>query len=278
MIYRKDLYSKAGIKGTPRTLAAFAADGKKLMKKFGKDQDFSALYFPGKYWYASMSFVYDYGGQIAVQKNGHWQGALNSKKAIKALTVLKGMVHSFSRANKTGDEANPQQALVFAKGHVGAFIGNGWEWPYALDAKVGNPALAPVVGAYPMPSHIKGHFMPTFLGGSDLAIPATSKNTSLAADWIKEFTSSAAERLIAKAGNIPNTTTLVSLNATNPQLAPFAAAAKYSWFVPTTPNWANVENADILQNMLVSIFTGHKSVKAATTSASNAITRILNGG
>jgi len=70
----------------------------------------------------------------------------------------------------------------------------------------------------------------------------------------------------------------VSLNATNPQLAPFAAAAKYSWFVPTTPNWANVENADILQNMLVSIFTGHKSVKAATTSASNAITRILNGG
>jgi len=278
VIYRKDLYSKAGIKGTPRTLAAFAADGKKLMKKFGKDQDFSALYFPGKYWYASMSFVYDYGGQIAVQKNGHWQGALNSKKAIKALTVLKGMVHSFSRANKTGDEANPQQALVFAKGHVGAFIGNGWEWPYALDAKVGNPALAPVVGAYPMPSHIKGHFMPTFLGGSDLAIPATSKNTSLAADWIKEFTSSAAERLIAKAGNIPNTTTLVSLNATNPQLAPFAAAAKYSWFVPTTPNWANVENADILQNMLVSIFTGHKSVKAATTSASNAITRILNGG
>src|SRR5436189_46048 len=39
VIYRKDLYSKAGIKGTPRTLAAFAADGKKLMKKFGKDQD-----------------------------------------------------------------------------------------------------------------------------------------------------------------------------------------------------------------------------------------------
>ena len=46
-----------------------------------------------------------------------------------------------SRANKTGDEAHPQQALVFAKGKVGSFIGNGWEWPYALDPKVGNPAL-----------------------------------------------------------------------------------------------------------------------------------------
>jgi N,N'-diacetylchitobiose transport system substrate-binding protein len=278
VIYRKDLYRGAGIKGTPTSLAAFVKDGKKLMKKYGKDQNFSALYFPGKYWYASMAFVYDYGGTIAVQKNGRWQGALNSKKAIKALTILKGIVRSESRANRTGDEANPQQGLVFAKGHVAAFIGNGWEWPYALNKDSGNPSLAPDMGAYPMPSHIKGRFMPTFLGGSDLAIPAGSKNSSLAADWIKEFTSSDAERGIAKAGNIPNTTTLVSINASNPQLAPFARAAKYSWFVPTTPNWANVENADILQNMLVSIFTGHKSVKSATTSASSAITRILNGG
>jgi N,N'-diacetylchitobiose transport system substrate-binding protein len=187
-------------------------------------------------------------------------------------------VQSLSRANKTGDEANPQQSLVFAKGHVGEFIGNGWEWPYALDPKVGNPSLAPDVGAYPMPSHIKGRFMPTFLGGSDLAIPAGSKNAALAADWLKEFTGSSSERIIAEAGNIPNTTKLVSINASNPQLAPFAEAAKSSWFVPTTPNWANVENADILQNMLVSIFTNHKSVKSAATGASNAITRILNGG
>src|SRR5438105_5203920 len=278
VIYRKDLYRQAGIKGTPRSLAAFTVDGKKLMKKFGKNQDFSALYFPGKYWYASMSFVYDYGGQIAVQKNGTWTGALTSPKAIKALTTLKALVPSLSRANKTGDEANPQQALVFAKGHVGAFIGNGWEWPYALDAKVGNPALAPVVGAYPMPSHIKGKFMPTFLGGSDLAIPASSKNSSLAADWIKAFTSSAAEGEIARAGNIANTTKLLAFNAANPKLAPFARAAKYSWFVPTSPNWANVENGNVLQNMLVSIATGRASVNAAANSASKPTTRILNTG
>jgi N,N'-diacetylchitobiose transport system substrate-binding protein len=47
--------------------------------------------------------------------------------------------------------------------------------------------------------------------------------------------------------------------------------------VPTSPNWANVENANVLQNMLVKIATGH-SVKAAATSASNQITRILNTG
>ena len=66
------------------------------------------------------------------------------------------MALRLSRANKTGDEAHPQQALVFAKGKVGSFIGNGWEWPYALDPKLGNPDLAGKIGAYPMPSHTEG--------------------------------------------------------------------------------------------------------------------------
>jgi N,N'-diacetylchitobiose transport system substrate-binding protein len=279
VIYRKDLYRKAGIKGTPKSLAQFNADGKKLMKKYGKDRNFSALYFPGKYWYASMSFVYDYGGRIAVLKGGKWQGALNSKASLAGLNALKATVKTQSRANKTGDEANPQQALVFAKGKVGSFIGNGWEWPYALDPKLGNPALAPAVGAYPMPSHIAGRYMPTFLGGSDLAIPITSQNVAMAADWIKAFTSTESERALATQGKvIANTTTLAAINASNPQLAPFAKAAKFSWFVPTTPNWANVENADVLQNMLVSIFTGRASVQKAANSASSQITRILNSG
>jgi N,N'-diacetylchitobiose transport system substrate-binding protein len=278
VIYRKDQYRGAGIKGTPATLTQFVAAGKKLMKKYGKDRGYSALYFPGKYWYAGMGFVYDYGGQIAVRKNGKWKGALNSPQALKGLTTLKATVHALSRANKTGDEANPQQALVFAKGKVGSFLGNGWEWPYALDTKLGNPSLAGVMGAYPMPSHVKGRSMPTFIGGSDLGVPVTTKNTSLAVDWIKAFTNTAAESEIAKAGNIANTTKLLAFNASNPKLAPFARAAKSGWFVPTSPNWTNVENANVLQNMLVKIFTGRASVKAAATSASNQITRILNTG
>jgi N,N'-diacetylchitobiose transport system substrate-binding protein len=277
VIYRTDLYRQAGISTrAPKTLDQFVANGQKLMKKFGTDRNFSALYFPGKYWYASMSFVYDYGGRIARFSNGKWAGALNSPQAIAGLTKLKSVVLQLSRASKTGDEANPQQSLVFSKGKVGSFIGNGWEWPYSLDPKLGNPELAGKIGAYPMPSHIAGRFMPTFLGGSDLVIPATSKNKALAADWIKAFTSTAQMTTIAKSGNIPNTTTLVNVNAGKPTLAPFARAAKYSWFVPVAKNWANVESANVLQNMLVSIFTGRSSIKAAADRASNQITQILN--
>jgi N,N'-diacetylchitobiose transport system substrate-binding protein len=277
VIYRKDYYKAAGVKGTPTTLDKFVADGKKLMKKYGKDRNFSAFYFPGKNWYASMAFVYDYGGQIAVKKGGKWKGTLNSPQAIRALTKLRSVVKTLSRAPLTVDEAHPYPSIPFGKGSVAAFLGNGWEWPYTLDPKVGNPALAPVMAAYPMPSHIKGRYMPTFLGGSDLAVPVTSGKKSMAVDWIAAFTSSANMRSIAKAGNIPNATSLVGFTKGNPKVEPFAKAAKYSWFIPKSPNWANVESANVLQDMCSKILSG-KSIKAATTTASNAITRILNAG
>jgi N,N'-diacetylchitobiose transport system substrate-binding protein len=277
VIYRKDQYRAAGIRSTPKSLAQFQAAGQKLMKKYGKQRNYSALYFPGRYVWASMSFVYDYGGKIAERRGNRWQGTLNSPQAIQGLTKLKQVVTTLSRANKTGDEANPQQALVFSKGRVGSFIGNGWEWPYALDKKLGNPSLAKKMGAYPMPSHTPGKFMPAFLGGSDLAVPVTSRNKALAYAWIRAFTSTNAMRQLATIGKqIPNTTSLANVNAKNPQLAPFANASKFSFFVPTAPNWVKVENARVLQTMLSSIFTGRASVKSAANRASEQITRILN--
>ena len=278
VIYRKDYYRQAGIKGTPKTLAQFVADGKKLVKKFGKDRAFSAFYFPGKNWYATMQFVYDYGGQIAVRKGGKWKGVLNSPQAIRGLTVLKGVVRSLSRAPLTVDESHPYPSIPMAQGKSASFVGNGWEWPYTLDAKVGNPGLANVMGAYPMPSHIKGRYMPTFLGGSDLAVPVTTKNKSLATDWIAAFTAAAQMKTIAAAGNIPNSTKLASLTFGNPKVEPFAKAAKYSWFVPIAAHWVDVENANVLQDMCSQIFSGRKTVKAAATSTSNAITSILTAG
>src|SRR5918994_1091228 len=62
VIYRKDLYRAAGIRKHPTSLAEYQAVNAKLMKKYGSDRRFSALYFPGQYWLAAMSFVYDHGG------------------------------------------------------------------------------------------------------------------------------------------------------------------------------------------------------------------------
>jgi hypothetical protein len=44
-----------------------------------------------------------------------------------------------------------------------------------------------------------------------------------------------------------------------------------------SPNWANVESSQVLQDMLVKIFSDAATVEEATASASEQITSILNG-
>ena len=279
VIYNKALYKGAGITRTPRTLDEFVADGQKLMAKYGSDPNFSAFYYAGRNWHNGMAWVYDYGGAIARFKDGQWVGTLEAPQAVKGLTKLKSIVLSLSRATKTNDEAHPWQALVFSKGKVGSILGNGWEWGQAIDKKGGgNPKIAPLMAAYPMPSHVKGRYLPTFVGGSDLAIPAASPNRDLAIDWIAAFTSSANETLMAKAGNIANTTTLAGVNKTSPQLYPFALAAKDGWFIPSAKNWTTVEKSFVLENMLVSIFTNKATVQDAAKKADDQIESILNEG
>jgi N,N'-diacetylchitobiose transport system substrate-binding protein len=277
VLYRKDMFRAAGIRSTPKSLAEFNAAGRKLMQRYGKDPNFSAFYFPGRYWYGAMAFVYDRGGAIARFRQGRWVGALDSNLAIAGLTSWKQTVLSLSRANKTGDEAHPFLGTVFGRGKVATVLANGWEWGLALDPRQGNPALADKIGAFPMPSYFPGKQMPTFLGGSDLAIPVTSPNKALAADWIAAFTSTNSMRIIATEGKqIPNTTTLSGLLASNPQVAPFARAAARSWFVPTSPRWANVETAGVLQTLGTNILRNRMTVRQAATRASQQVTQILN--
>ena len=276
VIYRTDYFKKAGIATTPTSLAQLTADGKKLMATYGsKDKTFSAFYVAGPDWYSAMSFVYDYGGQIAANQNGQWTGTLDQPAAIKGLTAYKNVFLSLSRASKTQDEAHPFPTTPFAQGHSASFLGPGWQYGYALDPKAGNPKLKSVISAFAMPSHVAGRTMPAFLGGSDLAIPAASPNKSLAEDWIADFTSNASEAGIVKAGNIPNSTSLLNLVKGSPGQQ-LAKAAGSTWFVPTAKNWTNVENANVLRNMLTQILTGKKSVQDAAASASKQITSMLN--
>jgi len=78
-----------------------------------------------------------------------------------------------------------------------------------------------------------------------------------------------------KSGNLPNSTALLKYVSGTPGKQ-LAQAAESTWFVPTAKNWANVENANVLRNMLTQILTGKKSVQSAAASASKQITSMLN--
>jgi N,N'-diacetylchitobiose transport system substrate-binding protein len=257
--YRTDLFKKAGIK-PPTSLAQFQADAKKLAKAGGKG--FSPTYVAGEDWYVAMAFVYDYGGTIATTYKGKWVGKLDSPASIRGLTAFRNFFLSASRGSKTTIETKPNPYDVFAQNGAASIIGPGW-----FSCCTGK--FKAVTGQFVMPSHVKGQAMPGFLGGSDLAVPVTSSNKSLAADWIRIFTGSDSERQLQAKGNIPNSTSLLGTSINE-------RAATRSWFVPTAKHWVDVENGNILRNMLAQILTGKLSIKQAASSASDNIASVLN--
>jgi N,N'-diacetylchitobiose transport system substrate-binding protein len=274
IIYRKDFFDAAKVQ-VPTSMDELAAAGQKLMAAHSSDPNFSALYFPGKYWYAALPFIWDFGGNIATESGGKWQGSLNSDSAQQGLTKLSSLVSTLSRADKTGDEA--KQDAAFAQGHIAMIIANGWEVGVITDPKSGNPALKDKLGAFAIPSHNAGQSAPVFLGGSDLGVAAKSKHLNLANAWVAMLTGQKHMSDMATVGGvIPNTTSLLGLGTGLNAI--FFGAAKNSRFVPNSQNWASVESSNVLPDMLVKIFTKQQSISDATGSASTRITSILNGG
>jgi N,N'-diacetylchitobiose transport system substrate-binding protein len=275
VIYRKDLWQKAGVTSVPTTIDELNADLDKVKAANSSDPNFSAFYMPGKYWYAAMSLVYGAGGQIAGQKNGQWEGTLESPQGQQGLAEWQKLATHYSTGGATQDEST--QDAVMARGHVAAIAGNGWEVGAVTAPKTGDPKLASKLSTFPFPGTSAGKYTPSFLGGSDLAVPAKAPNGSLGAQWIKIFTDTTSQKMLAKFA-IPNTTSLLNVYEADSQANKSTGeAAKNTWFVPNTPTWANVEAGNVLQNMLESIATGKSSIAVATKTADQQITKTLNG-
>ncbi len=257
--YRTDLFNQVKAK-IPTSQAEFMVLAKKLGAK-NKNKAFSPVYIAGTDWYVAMSFVYDYGGKIAITRKGKWVGMLDKPAALAGLAAYKRFFEASSRAQKTTDEAHPQPYDVMAQGNAASTYGAAWFTCCVGDYKA-------KVKQFVMPSHTKGQAIPGFLGGSDLAVPIGA-NKDKAAAWISAFTDNASMSALRGKGNIPNTTSLLGTSVNE------RAAAK-SWFVPTAKNWVNVENGNVLRTMLQRILTGKSTIKQAAEIASDNITYTLN--
>jgi N,N'-diacetylchitobiose transport system substrate-binding protein len=283
LIYRTDLFQAAGLK-PPTTYDELAQEAATLQQKNASDPKFSAFYMPGKYWYAAMAWVYGSGGQIATKDGGKWKGTLSDPAAQQGLQKWVDLAKKYSKGDPTKDE-NDQDA-VFGQGHSAMMYGNGWELgavqsqhkdPNDPNSAMVDTAVKDKVAAVALPGFSAGKGMPTFLGGSVLGVASKSKNKGLAAEWIKDFTSTQQQQALLAKGVLPNATALLDQAAQVKGSEATAEAAKNSWFVPNAPKWADVEKSNVLQQMLVDIVTGKKTVAEATKAADDQIASTLNG-
>ncbi|MGW4130917.1 extracellular solute-binding protein [Amycolatopsis japonica] len=269
VIYRTDLFQKAGISAPPTSGDEWLADLAKLKALPGIDP----LYLPGQNWYALLSFIWDQGGELAENVTGTWRSTLNTPQAKAGFAFYKQLVEtSGTTAPKDTDEATPQQSDVISKGDVASFLGFGSELAAAITA---NPSLKDKFGAFPIPSRTPGATAPVLEAGSVLAIPANSKNADLAMDWLKIETSAKYQSQLAATDSVPGTSSDTSALQTTPVGKAMVAASKNGRVTPNIPQWTAVEADNPLKSALTAYLTGRKSLEQAVSDADSAITATL---
>ena len=278
LIYRKDLFAAAGVTAAPTTLAELTADLDKVKAANASKPNFSALYLPGKDWYAALPFGVAASGNstdVVAKANGDkWTGTLTDPKFVSGIQTWASLQKKYSVGGATVDESN-QDALM-AKGNIAAIIGAGWEVGSIIDPTAGDPTLKDKLATVAVPGDTAGQPMPAFLGGSDLAVPSKAANPGLGAEFLRIYTNTQQQTALAKFA-LPNNKTLLPIfkaaSATNVSAAD--AAAGQTWFTPNSQFWSQASDEVALQTALSDIATG-KDAATELATAQTAILKDLN--
>lgn len=276
VLYNENMFHKAGISSPPTSLAQLLADGKKLDTVYSGRKDYSALYFPGQYWYAALPMLWDHGGAIATYSGGKWVGQLTTKNSIAGLEEFKTVQNELSsHASRTVNTNLPNQDAVFARNDAAMIVGGSWE----VGAIEGfNKKLTNHIGEFAFPSY-KGGAAPVFLGGSDIAVSKNSPNQALAEDWVSLMTDNNFQALMYRQDNlIPNNTGLMNLAHNSKVMSTYLAAASKSDGTPASPGWAIVEGGNQITSFFQDVATA-ASARQIPNIASNFnryFNRVLN--
>lgn len=273
VLYRKDLFTQAGIEDTPTTLDELKDAAQKLQDTLGADNpDFGAFYYPGLYWHCMLPFLWDAGGDIAVQDGDAWNNGLTSDESIQGLNTFKDLVSTYSKAPLDSNELEPAfQPDALEKGNTAMICDQSFQitpdnFPEHQD-DIGTFALPGANGPAPQ-----------LAGGSNLGISATTDSPDLAVDLVKMWSGTKYEQMLAEqAGLLPNTSQLQDIGKDNPTLAAPLDAISNSRFVPVSDKWAAVETSGVLPNLVQAILSGDQSVEDAAQSFGDQIVQTLNG-
>jgi N,N'-diacetylchitobiose transport system substrate-binding protein len=278
VLYNKTMWAKDGITSAPTSYTQLTAD-LDIIKSKNTASDFSAMYVPGQYWYAAMSWVWDAGGAIATKSGKTWNGAFSSTAAQQGLSNFKTFQNTYSsKASQTLNTDTPSQDNILADGQTSAIIASSWEiGTVEATKKLGASDL----GTFVLPGE-SGKNAPVFLGGSDWGIAAKSKNADLAKYWVEIAASPSIQNnyVFGNDGWIPNSVQASGAAAglASPIDAPFFTAAKISNPTPAAAGWLTIEGDNSITQFFQNVTTGSSSVSDAATAFDSHLATALNAG
>ncbi|MFD9094671.1 extracellular solute-binding protein [Streptomyces collinus] len=248
VIYRKDLYERAGITEPPKTRDAWLDDTEKLNS--GGDQ---GIYLAGQDWYTLSGFIWDEGGELAQEKDYEWRGTLDTPAALRGMAFYRRL-QALGRGPVDSDEEHPPQAGVFAGGKVAQIVAV----PGLAQAIVQqNPGLKGKLGFFPVPGKSAARPGTVFTGGSDLVVPQNTDDQFAATAVIGALTGAKWDTELARTMNyVPNKTTLAGAVDGEEGVAAMAAGAAHGRATPNTPQWAAVEADNPIKGYMTRVLGG----------------------
>ncbi|MFI5617247.1 extracellular solute-binding protein [Streptomyces sp. NPDC051567] len=267
VIYNKDLFADAGVKALPKNRQDWVQATQKLDKG-----DQQGIYLAGQNWYVLAGFVWDEGGELAVETSGQWVGALDEDKALAGMEFYK-QLQALGNGPKDADEETPSQAKVFARGDVAQIIAPPGQ---VAEIEAANPALKGKLGFFPIPGKTSDKAGAVLTGGSDLIIPERTKQRAGAVDVITALNSEKWQTELARSMSyVPNKTTLAHVVEGNEGAASMAASAAQGRATPNSARWAEIEADNPIKPFMTAVLSGQDPKQAAKT-ASDTISRVLS--
>lgn len=268
VIYNKDLFEDAGIKNPPKTRAEWIEDSEKLNHDGNQ-----GMYLPGQNWYVLAGFIWDEGGQLASDKEGDWQGALDTPAALKGMDFYS-QLQALGEGPKDADEEKPPQADVFAEGNVAQIISTP-STATLIEKK--NPELKGKLGYFPIPGKTAKAPGSVFTGGSDLIVPQKADQRSAGYEVIKALAGAKWQEELAKTMSyVPNKPSLAHVIEGEESTAAMAEGATQGHATPNSSQWAAVEADNPIKPYMTAVLQGGDPRTEAKT-ASEKITSLLIG-
>jgi N,N'-diacetylchitobiose transport system substrate-binding protein len=271
VIYRKDLFARAGIAAPPRTREQWLTDTEKLNSAGNQ-----GIYLAGQDWYTLSGFIWDEGGDLASDAGGGWRGTLDTPAALRGMDFYRRL-QALGDGPAGSDEEHPPQAGVFAKGHVAQIVAVPG---LARTVVQRNPDLDGELGYFPVPGRTAAKPGAVFTGGSDLVVPNNTDEHDGAVAVVAALTGAKWDTELARAMNyVPNKKALArsvaGAVAGEEGAAAMAAGAAQGRATPSTAQWGVVEEDNPIKQYMTKVLTGADPATAARR-ASQRITEDLN--
>ncbi|WP_431782723.1 extracellular solute-binding protein [Streptomyces chumphonensis] len=271
VVYRKDLFEAAGITEPPADREEWLEITERLNQPEIGQQ---GLYLPGQNWYVLAGFIWDEGGDLAVELSGRWEGALDTPEAVRGMEFYEEL-HALGDAPADGDEAEPDHSEVFAENEIAQLIAPPGHSRLITEL---NPDLEGELGYFPVPGPEADTPGAVFTGGSVLILPANARDPEGGYAFLETLTSDAWQREIASTMSyVPSKTTLMDALDGDPGAKAMAEGAEAGRATPNSPSWADLEADNPIKKYQTEVLNGADPQTAAER-ASEAITALLRSG